>query len=52
MIFGTAFLYEKMSQFIEQNKYVLLLIYDMLTLISFYDKIVQEIAQCERFMIR
>ena len=34
MIFGTAYLYEKMSQFIEQNKYVLLLIYEMLTLIS------------------
>ena len=29
MILGTAFLYEKTSQFIEQNWYVLLLIYDM-----------------------
>ena len=29
MILGTAFLYEKMSQFIEQKWYVLLLIYDM-----------------------
>ena len=52
MIFGTAYLYEKMSQFIEQNKYVLLLIYEMLTLISSIIKSCKRSHNVRGFMIR
>ena len=51
MIFGTAYLYEKMSQFIEQNKYVLLLIYEMLTLISSMIKSCKRSHNVRGFMI-
>ena len=52
MIFGTAHLYEKMSQFIEQNKYVLLPIYDMLTIISSMIKSCKRSHSVRGFMIR